>query len=195
MSAKRKDRSLPLFAFPLPTPPRLQRRLLMRPGPPGPNVGRLRAFNLRESLMASFCRLIRLSALAGLLVLLSAGPGLAQAVTTSGLTGRIATPDGNPLQNVQIVVVNVATGTQQAVMSRADGRYNFPGLRPGGPYRVEARGWATGPSGGGSLPGPGPDRARRLRPGRSRRWRWRGSTSSATAPAPSSPGAAPEPGR
>jgi len=96
-------------------------------------------FNLRESLMASFCRLIRRSALACLLVLLSAGPGLAQAVTTSGLTGRIATPAGNPLQNVQIVVVNVATGTQQAVMSRADGRYTFPGLRPGGPYRVEAR--------------------------------------------------------
>jgi hypothetical protein len=64
----------------------------------------------------------------------------AQAVTTSAITGRVTSTSGEPLASVQIVVINQATGTQQAVLTRVDGRYNFPGLRPGGPYRVEARG-------------------------------------------------------
>jgi len=83
---------------------------------------------------------VRRFALASILTLASAGPILAQAVTTSAITGRVTTTAGEPLSNIQIVVINVATGTQQGVLSRADGRYNFPGLRPGGPYRVEARG-------------------------------------------------------
>ncbi len=83
---------------------------------------------------------VRGLALAGVLTLVSAGPVLAQAVTTSAITGRVTTQAGEPLSTIQIVVINQATGTQQGVLTRADGRYNFPGLRPGGPYRVEARG-------------------------------------------------------
>ncbi|TVR61344.1 MAG: TonB-dependent receptor [Gemmatimonadales bacterium] len=83
---------------------------------------------------------VRHLALAGLLALVSAGPLLAQAVTTSALTGRVTNPAGEPLASVQIVVTNLATGTQQGVLTRADGRYTLPGLRPGGPYRVEAQG-------------------------------------------------------
>ena len=83
---------------------------------------------------------VRHLAVAGLLALVSAGPLLAQAVTTSALTGRVTNTAGEPLASVQIVVTNLATGTQQGVLTRADGRYNLPGLRPGGPYRVEAQG-------------------------------------------------------
>jgi hypothetical protein len=93
-----------------------------------------------ERSMNRLTTFVRRFALAGILTLASAGPIFAQAVTTSAITGRVTTTAGEPLSNIQIVVINVATGTQQGVLSRADGRYNFPGLRPGGPYRVEARG-------------------------------------------------------
>lgn len=93
-----------------------------------------------ERSMNRLTTFVRRFALASILTLASAGPILAQAVTTSAITGRVTTTAGEPLSNIQIVVINVATGTQQGVLSRADGRYNFPGLRPGGPYRVEARG-------------------------------------------------------
>ncbi|CAN5638576.1 TonB-dependent receptor [soil metagenome] len=90
---------------------------------------------------------VRRFALAGVLLLASAGPILAQAVTTSAITGRVTTTAGEPLSSIQIIVINTATGTQQGVLTRADGRYNFPGLRPGGPYRVEARGLGYGAEG------------------------------------------------
>jgi hypothetical protein len=68
-------------------------------------------------------------------------PGLisAQAVTTSGVTGRVLDSEGQPLGSVQISVIHTGTGAQQGVLSRGDGRFNLPGLQPGGPYRIEAR--------------------------------------------------------
>ena len=88
--------------------------------------------------------LIRTLGAAAALTLITAGPLVAQAVTTSALTGRVTTSAGNPLESVQIVVINLSTGTEQSVLTRSDGRYTFPGLRPGGPYRVEARGLGYG---------------------------------------------------
>ena len=90
--------------------------------------------------MNRISKFVRHFAVAGLLALVSAGPLLAQAVTTSALSGRVTNTAGEPLASVQIVVINLATGTQQGVLTRADGRYTLPGLRPGGPYRVEAQG-------------------------------------------------------
>jgi outer membrane receptor for ferrienterochelin and colicin len=63
----------------------------------------------------------------------------AQAVTTAAVTGQVTGTDGQPLANVQIAVLNMATGAQRGVLTRDDGRYLIPGLRPGGPYRIEAQ--------------------------------------------------------
>lgn len=63
----------------------------------------------------------------------------AQAVTTSTLIGRVTDQAGAPVPGAQIVIQNQATGAQQGTLTRADGRYIVPGLRPGGPYRLEAR--------------------------------------------------------
>ncbi|MGH7446817.1 MAG: TonB-dependent receptor [Longimicrobiales bacterium] len=73
------------------------------------------------------------------LPMLAAGaPALfAQGVTTSTLTGRVTGQDGAPLANVQVVITNVSTGAQVQTLTRADGRYLMPALRPGGPYRLQ----------------------------------------------------------
>jgi outer membrane receptor protein involved in Fe transport len=72
-------------------------------------------------------------------IVAAAGHLHAQAVTTAAITGRVSDPAGQPLGNVQIVVQNRATGSQRAVFARDDGRFLLPGLRPGGPYRIEAQ--------------------------------------------------------
>lgn len=90
-------------------------------------------------------RFLSLLFLVPALLVIGSAEAFAQAVTTSAISGRVTTQAGEPLANTQIVVINVALGTEQATLTRADGRYNFPGLRPGGPYRIEARsiGFAT----------------------------------------------------
>jgi len=90
-------------------------------------------------------RFLSLLLLVPALLVLGNAEAFAQAVTTSAISGTVTTQAGEPLANTQIVVINTALGTEQAALSRADGRYNFPGLRPGGPYRIEARslGFAT----------------------------------------------------
>lgn len=62
----------------------------------------------------------------------------AQAVTTATVMGRVVGADGAPIQNAQVTILNTATGIQRTTVTRADGRFLVPGLRPGGPYRVEA---------------------------------------------------------
>lgn len=62
----------------------------------------------------------------------------AQAVTTSSITGRVVDQNGRPVASVQIQVENQATGVQRATLTRGDGQYLVPGLRPGGPYTVTA---------------------------------------------------------
>jgi len=78
----------------------------------------------------------------GLLTLLAVAftalQGSAQAVTTSAISGQVTGTQGQPLASVQVVVINQATGTQNGVLTREDGRFLLPGLRPGS-YRIEAR--------------------------------------------------------
>ena len=89
--------------------------------------------------MKTFLRTVALAVLA-LVVTLGTPTGAdAQAVTTSSINGTVVTADGQPVSGAQVVVVNEATGTQQGVLTRADGRFNLPGLQPGGPYRIEVR--------------------------------------------------------
>lgn len=60
----------------------------------------------------------------------------AQAVTTAAVTGRVTSDTGAPVANAQVVLTNTATGSQRSGLSREDGRFLMPGLRPGGPYRL-----------------------------------------------------------
>lgn len=62
----------------------------------------------------------------------------AQSVTTSAISGRTVTPDGAALGSVQVTVLHTATGVQSTALTQDDGRFFVPGLRPGGPYRVQA---------------------------------------------------------
>jgi len=63
----------------------------------------------------------------------------AQGVTTSALNGRIVDNNNQPLLGANIMAVHEPSGTVFGVTSRADGRYNIPGMRVGGPYTVTAR--------------------------------------------------------
>lgn len=63
----------------------------------------------------------------------------AQGVTTGAIAGAVTDSAGNPLEAVQIQVVNQATGYTSGAMSRPDGRYFVAGLEVGGPYTVTAR--------------------------------------------------------
>lgn len=76
--------------------------------------------------------------------LLSVDTVMAQ-VTTSTVSGSVVDAGGNSLSSVQIVVINQSTGVQRGTVTASTGRFIVPGLRPGGPYRVEAQliGYAT----------------------------------------------------
>lgn len=70
--------------------------------------------------------------------LLMAGDHVA-AQSTATLTGRVTDESGAGLSGVQVVVTSQNTGSQNGALSQSDGRYLVPGLRAGGPYRIEAR--------------------------------------------------------
>ena len=55
--------------------------------------------------------------------------------TTSDIIGTI-TADQKPLAGATITAIHVPTGTVYSTTSRADGRYNLPNLKIGGPYTI-----------------------------------------------------------
>jgi hypothetical protein len=63
----------------------------------------------------------------------------AQGSDPARITGEVTDENGGPMAGVQIVIVNQTTGYQSGGLSQANGRYLVMGLRPGGPYRIEAR--------------------------------------------------------
>jgi hypothetical protein len=63
----------------------------------------------------------------------------AQASDPAQVTGQVVDESGTPVAGVQIVIVNQLTGVQFGSLSQDNGRYLVVGLRPGGPYRIEAR--------------------------------------------------------
>jgi hypothetical protein len=63
----------------------------------------------------------------------------AQGVTTSSVAGRVTTQAGDPVSDAQVVVINEATGAERGALTRADGRFQIVGLRPGGPYRIRVQ--------------------------------------------------------
>ncbi len=83
-----------------------------------------------------------ITALLGALILALGIPSAlsAQGVTTAAVTGQVTDEQGQPLAGIQIVVTNTSTGAARGVLTRQDGRYLVPGLNPGGPYTIVARG-------------------------------------------------------
>jgi hypothetical protein len=62
----------------------------------------------------------------------------AQGVTTGATAGVATDSAGTPLDGVRVVAVHGPSGTTYGTVTRADGRFNLPGMRVGGPYRVSA---------------------------------------------------------
>jgi hypothetical protein len=58
--------------------------------------------------------------------------------TTSEIQGVVTGENGQSLQGATIVAVHVPTGTRYTTTTRADGHYNLPNVRVGGPYEITA---------------------------------------------------------
>jgi hypothetical protein len=63
----------------------------------------------------------------------------AQGVTTGAISGIITGDQGQPVEAVNVQVLNRSTGARAATISRSDGRYYVQGLEVGGPYTVSIR--------------------------------------------------------
>ena len=70
-----------------------------------------------------------------LLLLLLSFTSFAQQ-TTSEILGKIVDEKGEPLPGAVIVAVHQPTGSRYGTTSRADGNYNLPNVKIGGPYKV-----------------------------------------------------------
>lgn len=62
----------------------------------------------------------------------------AQGLTSGAITGTVTKTGDTPLENVQIEIVNAATGFRAGIITRTNGRYFVQGLEVG-VYRVTAR--------------------------------------------------------
>ncbi len=82
--------------------------------------------NLLKNLLALF------------VLLLSVSTAMSQGVTTSGITGTITEPNGQPLLGASVVVTHLPSGTRYGAVSNTEGKYSIPGMRVGGPYKVSA---------------------------------------------------------
>ncbi|GIL41862.1 TonB-dependent receptor [Roseiterribacter gracilis] len=60
--------------------------------------------------------------------------------TTGIIQGQVLTGAGAPAAGASVEVTHVPTGTRSVVTTNADGRFNAPNLRPGGPYTIRATG-------------------------------------------------------
>jgi len=81
------------------------------------------------------CRkLARIGAIAVMLFTLPVA-GFAQE-TTSAIRGKVLDPEGNPVANASVSVVDTRSGNERTLTSNADGAFFATRLLPGGPYRV-----------------------------------------------------------
>ncbi len=81
----------------------------------------------------------RLTTLAVAVAAVGGASRLDAQATTGSIGGRVVGPNGQPLEGVQVQVVNTATGRTAGAAVRADGRFVVLGLEPGNRYRVTAR--------------------------------------------------------
>jgi hypothetical protein len=59
-------------------------------------------------------------------------------VTTGSIRGIVTDSDNRPIEGARIIALHLPSGTQYTGATRADGRFNIPGMRVGGPYQVSA---------------------------------------------------------
>ena len=59
-------------------------------------------------------------------------------VTTGSIRGLVTDAENRPLEGARVIAVHLPSGTQYTGATRADGRFNIPGMRVGGPYSVAA---------------------------------------------------------
>jgi Carboxypeptidase regulatory-like domain len=70
---------------------------------------------------------------------LAFAPGEARAQAVTGaISGRVTSPEGEPIAGAQITVRNQSVGLTRTAVTREDGRYRVPALQVGGPYSVTA---------------------------------------------------------
>ena len=58
-------------------------------------------------------------------------------VTTSGMNGKITDANNESLPGATVVAVHQPSGTQYGTISNSEGRFTLPGMRSGGPYKVD----------------------------------------------------------
>lgn len=83
----------------------------------------------------SFLKLLT-AAVAVTSLLTFAPTAFAQGITTSALNGFVSGKDGQPLAGATVTVLHEPSGTRATTTTRANGQYDFAGLRVGGPYTV-----------------------------------------------------------
>ncbi len=88
-------------------------------------------FNIRGSTMRRFSTIILL------LFVLFPYLALTQGITTSSITGKVFDIDGKALAGATVKATHLPSGTTAGVVVNAKGNFVIPGLRPGGPYKVE----------------------------------------------------------
>jgi Carboxypeptidase regulatory-like domain len=80
----------------------------------------------------------RMSLSAGLIWLLAAGTGWAQAIAGSQVSGVVKDSSGAVLPGVDVTITKIDTGTTRTVYTGTDGGYVIPNL-PVGPYKLTAK--------------------------------------------------------
>lgn len=61
-----------------------------------------------------------------------------QGVTTAFISGRVLDEKGEGLPGATVIAVHIPSGTQYATAATADGSFNLPAVRVGGPYTITA---------------------------------------------------------
>jgi outer membrane receptor for ferrienterochelin and colicin len=69
---------------------------------------------------------------------LAAAVAFGQAITTSSIEGRVSTSAGDPIAGAEVSIQHLPTGSRVIVTARSNGTFSARGLRPGGPYTIEA---------------------------------------------------------
>jgi len=68
----------------------------------------------------------------------------AQGVTTGALTGMVTDSQMKPVSGASVLAIHEPSGTTYEGTTRADGRFQIPGMRVGGPYSVTVNFVGTG---------------------------------------------------
>src|SRR6476660_318806 len=73
-----------------------------------------------------------------LALIVVARPAWAQNVTTGALSGVVADQQGAVLPGVSVTATHEPTGTKYEAVTGAEGHFQMPSVRAGGPYTVTA---------------------------------------------------------